>query len=48
MADVGFFKTYNDTYGHLAGDALLKKLGAILKTSLRAVDIAARYGGKSS
>lgn len=46
MADVDFFKNYNDTYGHLAGDALLKKVGAILKTSLRAVDFVARYGGE--
>jgi diguanylate cyclase (GGDEF)-like protein len=45
MADLDRFKPYNDTYGHLAGDALLSKFGSILHRSLRTVDVAARYGG---
>ncbi len=46
MVDVDHFKKYNDTYGHPAGDALLKKVGGILKSSLRTNDFAARYGGE--
>jgi diguanylate cyclase (GGDEF)-like protein len=45
MLDTDYFKKYNDTFGHLAGDALLKKVGVIIKESLRNVDDAARYGG---
>jgi diguanylate cyclase (GGDEF)-like protein len=45
MLDTDYFKKYNDTFGHLAGDALLKKVGTIIKESLRSVDDAARYGG---
>lgn len=45
MLDTDYFKKYNDTFGHLAGDALLKRVGAIIKESLRTVDDAARYGG---
>jgi diguanylate cyclase (GGDEF)-like protein len=46
MVDVDHFKKYNDTYGHPAGDALLKTVGGIIKSSLRANDFAARYGGE--
>jgi diguanylate cyclase (GGDEF)-like protein len=46
MVDVDHFKKYNDTYGHPAGDALLKTIGGILKSSLRTNDFAARYGGE--
>lgn len=46
MVDVDHFKKYNDTYGHPAGDALLKKVGGVLKSSLRTNDFAARYGGE--
>jgi len=45
MLDTDYFKKYNDTFGHLAGDTLLKKVGMIIKDSLRSVDDAARYGG---
>jgi diguanylate cyclase (GGDEF)-like protein len=45
MIDTDHFKKYNDTFGHLAGDALLKQIGQIIKESLRSVDVAARYGG---
>ena len=43
--DLDDLKTINDKYGHLAGDAVLKRLGQILRSSIRAIDIIARYGG---
>lgn len=45
MIDTDHFKKYNDTFGHQAGDALLKKIGKIFMQSLRSVDYASRYGG---
>ncbi|MCB9719688.1 MAG: diguanylate cyclase [Candidatus Omnitrophica bacterium] len=45
MMDLDSFKSYNDTYGHLEGDELLKNLGHILKASLRETDIVCRYAG---
>ncbi len=45
MFDLDDLKCTNDTYGHLAGDALLSRMGDILKTSIRTIDIVARYGG---
>ncbi|MDQ7843606.1 MAG: GGDEF domain-containing protein [Armatimonadota bacterium] len=46
MIDLDFFKHYNDTLGHLAGDALLKELSALLAGHLRVSDVFARYGGE--
>lgn len=47
MIDIDFFKRYNDTYGHLAGDACLKEVsGAIAQATRRPGDLAARYGGE--
>ncbi len=46
MLDVDHFKRFNDSYGHEAGDAALRSLGDLLKRSLRASDIACRYGGE--
>ncbi len=46
MLDVDHFKTVNDTYGHPAGDAVLRALGQLLSTSLRATDVAGRLGGE--
>jgi len=46
MMDIDNFKLVNDTYGHLAGDAVLAALGKILQSHLRTGDIAARYGGE--
>ena len=46
MADADDFKAYNDTSGHLAGNAALRRLAEVLKRSVREVDIVARYGGE--
>ncbi len=46
MIDVDFFKTVNDTYGHLLGDEVLKSLAGIVSRATRAVDLVARYGGE--
>jgi diguanylate cyclase (GGDEF)-like protein len=47
MADVDFFKDYNDNYGHPAGDECLKQIAAILQENLlRGEDFVARYGGE--
>jgi diguanylate cyclase (GGDEF)-like protein/putative nucleotidyltransferase with HDIG domain len=45
ILDLDFFKAFNDSYGHLAGDRLLKQLGAIMKDAIRTTDEAFRYGG---
>ncbi len=46
MVDVDYFKHYNDTYGHLKGDEVLRKLGSLLDENLRDVDTIARFGGE--
>ena len=46
MMDIDHFKRFNDTYGHQAGDALLRGLGELLKRNTRGQDIACRYGGE--
>jgi diguanylate cyclase (GGDEF)-like protein/PAS domain S-box-containing protein len=46
MADLDYFKRFNDTYGHEAGDLLLKAVGDFLKGHIRGGDIACRYGGE--
>lgn len=46
MIDVDHFKLYNDSYGHPAGDALLRRLAVILSDCARSSDIVARYGGE--
>ncbi|MDT8990362.1 GGDEF domain-containing protein [Curvibacter sp. APW13] len=46
MVDVDRFKEVNDTYGHPAGDAVLVRVGAVLRKRLRAHDLAARFGGE--
>ncbi len=46
MADVDRFKQFNDAFGHEAGDALLRDLGALLAAEIRGGDIACRYGGE--
>ncbi len=46
MLDVDYFKKVNDTYGHAAGDCVLKKVSDIIKSEIREYDIACRYGGE--
>lgn len=46
MVDVDHFKRYNDTFGHLAGDEVLKRLAQVLAAAIRTADYAARYGGE--
>lgn len=46
VLDVDHFKRVNDTYGHAAGDDVLRALGAVIQGSVRRVDLAARYGGE--
>jgi diguanylate cyclase (GGDEF)-like protein len=47
LIDVDYFKLYNDTYGHPAGDDVLRRLGDILaKATSRAGEVAGRYGGE--
>ena len=46
LLDVDHFKQYNDSFGHPAGDDVLRKVGKVLHDGLRATDFAARYGGE--
>ncbi len=46
LLDIDRFKRLNDTYGHVAGDAVLAAIGALLRSLSRAGDIACRYGGE--
>jgi len=46
MLDIDQFKQFNDTYGHLAGDSILTKIGHLLIKSARGEDIACRFGGE--
>lgn len=46
MLDVDFFKKVNDTYGHIAGDNVLKAVSGVIKSEIREYDIASRYGGE--
>jgi two-component system cell cycle response regulator len=45
MLDIDRFKDYNDRYGHLAGDEVLRRVGEVLRRHSRDVDVPARYGG---
>lgn len=46
LLDVDYFKRINDQHGHSAGDAVLRRLSAILRTTVRLPDLVARYGGE--
>ncbi len=46
MLDIDFFKHYNDTHGHLAGDEVLRTIASLMKKNIRDIDFAARYGGE--
>lgn len=46
MFDIDHFKRLNDTYGHLAGDCVLREFATLLKEGFRSFDIVARYGGE--
>jgi len=46
ILDIDNFKHYNDKYGHLGGDKLLKMLGRFLRKNTRSTDVVCRYGGE--
>ena len=46
MLDIDNFKGVNDTYGHLQGDEVLRRIGRILREESRGIDEPARYGGE--
>jgi diguanylate cyclase (GGDEF)-like protein/PAS domain S-box-containing protein len=46
MMDIDYFKNYNDTNGHLAGDQALKAIALLIQRGVRQTDIVARYGGE--
>ncbi len=46
IIDIDYFKKFNDTFGHQAGDAVLRQVAQLLKQSVRSTDIVCRYGGE--
>jgi diguanylate cyclase (GGDEF)-like protein len=46
MIDIDNFKDYNDNYGHLVGDAILKEISHTIKENIRQIDFMGRYGGE--
>jgi diguanylate cyclase (GGDEF)-like protein len=46
MLDIDLFKAYNDIYGHLVGDEVLRRIGGYIDSSIRSIDLAFRYGGE--
>jgi diguanylate cyclase (GGDEF)-like protein len=46
MLDIDHFKKVNDTYGHPAGDEVLRKVSSVIRKTIRKVDMAGRYGGE--
>ncbi len=46
MVDVDYFKEFNDRYGHLVGDAILREVTNVIKENIRQIDLVGRYGGE--
>ncbi len=46
MVDVDHFKQYNDKFGHLTGDVVLREVAAMIKANVREIDLVARFGGE--
>lgn len=46
MIDVDYFKSFNDKYGHLVGDQILREVGKLIREHIREIDIVGRYGGE--
>jgi len=46
MIDIDYFKDYNDRYGHIVGDAILRELAKTIQQNIRQVDLMGRYGGE--
>ena len=46
VLDIDFFKVVNDTYGHAAGDEVLREFSVRMRKSIRGIDLACRYGGE--
>jgi len=46
MVDIDYFKSVNDTFGHLTGDKVLQELAKLIKNSVRQVDVVTRFGGE--
>ena len=46
MLDIDYFKSINDTYGHDAGDDVLREFALRIRKSIRGIDLACRYGGE--
>ena len=46
LIDIDFFKSINDTYGHLVGDEVIKEIANLLNKEARTIDLVARYGGE--
>jgi diguanylate cyclase (GGDEF)-like protein len=46
MIDIDHFKQFNDTFGHQAGDTLLREFGSFLRQRTRGQDVACRFGGE--
>lgn len=46
LCDIDHFKKINDTYGHLIGDQVLRRVAQVVQAQVRTIDVAARYGGE--